>query len=361
MKHFFFVGTYTEPILFGTGEVFTGKGKGIYLCSFENGKIQVIDIISQRNPSFLCVDEKNYRIYAVNEMKEYLGEFGGGVTEISYNLKGEFKVESTFNTGGTDPCHVALSPNGKFLSIANYASGSLCVFPVGEDGSVLPDKKVFYHEGHSIHPVMQKGPHTHATIFSRIDNKMFVPDLGIDKVVCYSYEGSEVHLDLENTIETCEGSGPRFGEFSPDNKHFYIMNQLGSSVTHFLYKNGSMIEKDTVSTISDDYTDENMCAELHITPNGKYLYASNRGHDSITAFSINVDGSLSFIERQSCMGKTPRNFKITPDGQYILVGNQDTDSIAVFLINADGKLNYLSLKSFPTPVCIRFLKNTTFI
>ena len=360
MKQYFCVGTYTEPILFGTGEVFTGKGEGIYLCSFENGKIQVINSISQRNPSFFCIDEKNQKIYTVNEMKEYLGEFGGGVTEITYNLKGEMREDKTYNTGGTDPCHIALSPNGRFLSVSNFANGSVSVFPVGDDGSVLPNKKVFNHEGDSIHPVRQKGPHAHSTVFSPSDNKMYVPDLGIDKLVCYSYNGMEVSSDPESTIDTYKGSGPRFGEFSSDGKHFYLINEIGSSVTHFLYDNGAMITKETVSTLPDDYTGENICSDLHISPNGKYLYASNRGHDSICVFSIGDDGGLSFIERQSCRGKTPRNFTITPDGEYMLIGNQDRDTFAVFKINTDGTLSFFDITDFPTPVCIRFFKETLF-
>ena len=157
MKQFFCLGSYTEPILFGTGEVFQGKGKGVSICRFEDGLIETVSTLSVRNPSFVCIDEERRKLYAVNEMKEYGGAFGGGVTQIGYSPDGGMRVEADFNTGGTDPCHIEIAPNGRFLSIANFASGAVSVFARDEAGNLLAEKTVFQHQGHSVHPV-QAGP-----------------------------------------------------------------------------------------------------------------------------------------------------------------------------------------------------------
>ena len=137
MKQFFCLGSYTEPILFGTGEVFQGKGKGVSICRFEDGLIETVSTLSVRNPSFVCIDEERRKLYAVNEMKEYGGAFGGGVTQIGYSPDGGMRVEADFNTGGTDPCHIEIAPNGRFLSIANFASGAVSVFARDEAGNIL--------------------------------------------------------------------------------------------------------------------------------------------------------------------------------------------------------------------------------
>lgn len=349
---YFFVGTYTEPILFGTGQVFHGKGAGLYLCSFSQGEIAVIETLPLRNPSFLCVDTEWRRIYAVNELKEYLGEFGGGVTEVFYSDAGKMTERQTFATGGTDPCHIIVSPRRDFLAISNFASGSLTVFPLDGEGAIVPERQIFQHEGTSVHPVRQKGPHAHSAIFAD-DDTLFVPDLGIDQLVGYSCKEGILPAP-EITVPVTPGSGPRFGEFSADGKHFYLINEIGSSITHFEWNNRAMTQCGTVSTLPGDFSGNNICSDLHITPDGRYLYASNRGHDSLAVFGIEPNGSLRFIDRVSCGGKTPRNFAIDPAGEYVLVGNQDSDTIVTFLIRADGRLDFVSETPFPTPVCIRF-------
>ena len=354
MRQYICVGTYTEPILFGTGEVFKGKGEGIYICTFEEGTIYVKEKLSLRNPSFFCIDERRRRIYTVNEMKEYNGEFGGGVSEVTYDAEGMMKFESSFCTGGTDPCHIDMHPDGRFIAIANFANGSVSNFRLTEDGSLSSDRKVFTHQGSSVHPIRQKGPHAHSVIFTD-DGKMLVPDLGTDELVAYRCDADGISEDTENTIKLAKGSGPRFGEFSPDGKHFYLINEIGSSVTHFVREKDRLEEKETVSTLPEDCSVDNICSDLHITSDGKYLYASNRGHDSIAHFSLD-EGRLHFVERVPCGGKTPRNFCIDPEDKYLLVGNQDSDTIVTFAIQQHGKLKVVSETAFPTPVCIKFFK-----
>ena len=360
MKQFFCLGTYTEPILFGTGQVFQGKGKGVSICSFEDGVIQEISVLGQRNPSYICIDETRNKIYTVNEMKEYLGEFGGGVTQIRYDEKGTLCEERTFNTAGTDPCHIALAPNGKFVSIANFASGSVSVFPVDAQGNLQEKKTTYQHKGSSVHPVRQKGPHAHGTVFSEKDNLMLVPDLGIDTVVAYRYDGESVTAVPAENMTVRPGSGPRFGEFSKDHQHFYLINEISSQILHYALQDGAWCALDCIQTLPKDFNGDNICSDLHLSPNEKYLYASNRGHDSIVVYRIEKDGSLCFIQRESCGGKTPRNFCIDNSGGYLLVGNQDSDNITVFSIGTDGTIAQQRQFAFGSPVCIRFFQKTVF-
>ena len=372
MKKYFGVGTYTEPILFGTGEVFQGKGKGLYICSFEDGDLELVSVLPLRNPSFFCFDSSKRKIYTVNEAKEYNGHFGGGITEVSVAKDFTMKAEASFCTGGTDPCHIALSPNGRFVAVANFASGSMSAFRLSESGSLIPCLLLSQHEGSSVHPVRQKGPHAHSVIFDN-SNRFFVPDLGIDKLVSYKYSdsvepanGFSIELEADKdvlskavsvkAVSVKAGSGPRYGEFSSDYKHFYLINEIASSVTHFTYEKGFFTEIQEVSTLPEDFNGDNICSDLHLSADGSSLYASNRGHDSLAVFSIDKkDGSLKRIGIVPCGGKTPRNFCIEPSGKFILVGNQDSDNITVFKVNAEGLPEKYKTFDFPSPVCIRFL------
>ena len=355
MKQYFALGAYTEPILFGTGEVFQGKGRGIALCSLEEGRIEILGEIPVRNPSFLCVDESNRKIYAVNEMKEYLGEEGGGLTQLSYTGDFTMTVEGTWNAGGKDPCHIALSPDRRFLAISNFASGSVTTFPVDGRGNVDGSgRKVIQHSGSSVHPVRQKGPHAHSCVFHRDTPLLFVPDLGIDKVVVYDCSGGTLSADEGRTITVPPGCGPRYGEFSRDGGHFYLIDEISSQVMHFTGREGRLSLRQTVNTLPGDFSGNNICSDLHLSPDGSMLFASNRGHDSIVSYRVEKDGDLTFLARQSCGGRTPRNFAVDPSGSHLLVGNQDSDLISVFRIQPDGRLEMINNWNTGSPVCIMF-------
>lgn len=356
MKQYFAVGTYTEDILFGTGEVFHGKGKGIVLCEFEDGRIRVINELETRNPSFLCIREDKKKLYAVNEMKEYQGEFGGGVTQVSYEAGGKMRIEASYPTKGTDPCHIIVSPDNTFLSVANFASGSITVYPLDDEGNIAAEGRLYQHEGSSVHPVRQKGPHAHSSVFAPDRKRMYVPDLGTDKVVAYDYEGGVVVRAEQDCVNVQPGSGPRFGEFDKAGRHFYLIDEISSQVQHFRYEEGVMIPMETVETLPEDYAGDNICSDLHLTPDGKWLFASNRGHDSLVCYQIREDGSLDYHYRVGSGGRTPRNFAIDPLGRYLLAGNQDSDNITVFAIEEDGKLTQVSQIAMGSPVCIRFFE-----
>lgn len=360
MKQYFAVGTYTEPILFGTGEVFVGKGKGISICEFEEGTIRELKELCVGNPSFLTLDEERKKIYAVNERKEFRGEYGGGVTQITYDDAGNMRVEQELPTRGTDPCHIDLSPGKEFLSIANFADGTVTVYSLDGDGNILAPCRIFEHRGESVHPIRQRGPHAHSVIFAPDENLIFVPDLGLDVVKCYRFEKNAIEPDPAHEVVVAPGSGPRFGEFGKGNGHFYLIQEIGSQVTHYRYSGGDMIEGETVGTLPESFREDNICSDLHITPDGRYLYASNRGHDSLVCYRLDESGCMQFAHRQSCGGRTPRNFVIDPTGRYLLVGNQDSDNITVFAIKDDGYLDQVNQIAFGSPVCLRFFKDTVF-
>ncbi len=355
MKQYFLTGTYSEPILFGTGEVFAGKGKGIYLCALEDGRVEILSCLSLLNPSFLAIDEKKRHIYAVNEGKEFQGNYGGGLTDIVFDEQGRMQVLSAFPTGGTDPCHVAVSPDGKFVAVANYADGKVSVFPLDETGAVQDGRILFQHEGHGVNTARQEGPHAHCVLFDG-EGGMLINDLGIDTIKAYELRGTQVVPRPERDVTLLPGSGPRSGEWSGDGKHLYVTSELACAVTHLVKTPDGMKEMETVSSLPENESADTICADVHLSPDGRFLYASNRGHDSLTVFALQEDHSPVYLDCIPCGGKTPRNFAIEPQGEYLLAGNQDSDNIVIFRILEDGRLQQTADVSFPTPVCIKFFK-----
>jgi len=355
MRSYFLTGTYSEPILFGTGELVQGKGEGIYLCALEDdGGAVILKTLKLGNPSFLDIDETRRHIYAVNEMKEFGGAYGGGLTDILFDEEMNMTVAASFETGGTDPCHVAVSPDGRHVAAANFGDGKVTVFELDESGSILPERTVFAHAGHSVDPHRQGGPHAHSILFSPDGLQLFVPDLGLDMLKAYRVTDTGILPDPGGDIPLSSGSGPRAGEWSADGQNLYVIHELDSSITQLHRENGRLTAASRVSAIPEGCTGPNDCADLHLTPDGKYLYASNRGSNTLAIFRVGEDGSLAPAGTVPCGGKTPRNFAIDPSGRWLLIGNQDSDRITVFAIEQDGQLRQVSELSVPTPVCIRF-------
>ena len=358
MKRHLCIGTYTEEILFGTGELFRGKGRGLLIGTFQDGTIEITASAKTLNPSYVCVNERDRKIYTANEAKEFAGEWGGGVSQFPYEFAeggGEIVCgEASFCVGGTDPCHIVLAPDKKALIVSNFASGSISLFPIKADGTIGGGKKVFTHQGKGPDPVRQKGPHAHSGIFSPDGRMLYVPDLGIDRVKAYAYQDGEILPAPERDVVLEAGSGPRFGEFSGDGKHFYLISELASQVVHFTCEKQELVRRETVSTLPENFDGYNICSDLHLTPDGRHLYASNRGHDSLACYRVEADGSLRLEQIISSGGKTPRNFCISPDGAFLLAGNQDSDNIALFAIQPDGCLKPRGEVGLGTPVCIKF-------
>lgn len=362
-KEYFYAGTYTQPILFGTGEVFQGKGKGIYYLELDKktGCLSIAGVTEGvDNPSYLCISADKKYLYAVNELKEFRGKDTGAVSAFSVDMAtGVLRFLNSRPTGGTDPCHVNINAAQTHVYVSNFMSGSVSVFPIRKDGSLDEMSGFVQHTGSSAVAGRQDGPHAHSLVFDRNQKYAFVPDLGMDKLMVYKTDfikGDLVPADPPY-LKLPPGSGPRHLEFHPGGRICYLVGEIASSVSLLCYdeEHGSFETVQTVDTVPTECKKDNICADIHISPDGRYLYCSNRGHDSLTVFSVDRrDGTLSFRERVPCGGRTPRNFAIDADGDYLLAGNQDTDNIAVFRINHEnGRLTLVNVLALPSPVCIR--------
>lgn len=358
-----YVGTYTCPIRFGTGEILEGKGDGIYLLEFNlnTGKLRTIQTVTGVvNPSYLVLSKKNNCLYAVNELKEFQGEASGSVSAFRVSqMDGALSFINMQATGGTDPCFVEVNLNGTHLYVCNFMSGSLCVYPLEVDGAIGLPAQFIQHEGSSVNPKRQSGPHAHSLIFSPDGRYAFVPDLGLDKIVTYKVEhDTQLLIEPPTYFPTDPGAGPRHGTFDIKGRYFYVINELNCTVLVLEYnaENGSFTKLQTLSSLPEGVNvSDSTGADIHITPNGTYLYVSNRGHNSLVFYSIDQkSGLLSYAGYQLCEGKTPRNFAIDPTGHYLLCANQDSDNIVVFEISYDtGKLKEKSQITIPTPVCVK--------
>ena len=363
-KTFVYVGTYTEPIKFGSGQIIQGKGEGIYLLELDlyTGVLNHIrTFVDIKNPSYLAINKKKDYLFVVNELKEFQGKPSGSVSSYTISKSnGELTYVNMQPTNGTDPCHVVENPEDTHIYVSNFMSGSVCVFPIRPDGSIDEHSQFIQHEGSSVDPNRQSGPHAHSLVFSLDGQFAFVPDLGLDKLLIYkTYINSQLLVEAAQPFfKTQSGAGPRHCTFSPGGEYCYLINELDCTIIVLSYnkKKGSFVKIQCVSSLPEGVSvPSNTCADIHITPNGIYLYGSNRGHNSLIIYKINKQtGLLDYIGCQSCGGEIPRNFSIDPTGVYLICANQDSDDIVVFEIDAEtGLLSEISKINIPTPVCVK--------
>lgn len=368
-----FVGTYTEPILFGSGNVLEGKGDGIYAfdMDLQSGSITTRGTIEGiRNPSYLTCSSDSRFLLCVNELKDDNGTSGGTVSSLvlaegTDTAPGRSnplaRRISTQPTDGADPCYLTLDRSGAFLFTANYMSGSVCVHPLSPTGELGAMSDFRQHRGSGPNTARQTGPHAHAVSISPDNRFVFVPDLGIDTVLAYEFDAGDGRLgdrpDL--AITTAPGAGPRHLVFSPDGRFAYLINELNSTITSYQYDAdaGQLSEECLVSTLPDDYTEASSGAHIAVSPCGRFVYGSNRGHDSIAVFRVE-EQSGRLIPAGHCFsgGRCPRNFAIDPSGTLLVVANQDSDLLTVFTIDRnDGTLHLTDSRiPVPTPVCVVF-------
>lgn len=353
-----FVGTYTMPIRFGTGQVLEGKGEGIYRVAFdeENCGLWTEEVYEGiDNPSYLALSPDGRCLYAVNELKEYEGQTGGSVSAFRIEESGGLRLLNVLPTKGEDPCHVVVDAAGRNLYVANFMSGSIAAYGLEEGGSLQEMHGFFQHEGRSLRDDRQAGPHAHSVTLTPDGCLALAPDLGLDRVEAYRVgDDGRLEPDGSRGRSLPPGFGPRFCTFSSDGHFCYLINELACSITVFVCDRDFCLRPiQTVSSVPGQPEDgKDLCAHLALTPDGKFLYSSNRGHDSISAFRVEPDGSLAFLCNQSCGGKTPRHFCITPSGRFLLCGNQDSDNITCFFVGEDGIPEYRTQLQVPTPVCI---------
>lgn len=362
-----FVGTYSEPILFGTGQVLQGQGEGIYAFSFDAaaGAAAPLAVTGNvRNSSYLAFDPSRRFLYCVNEFKEYEGQASGAVS--AFRLEGDTGRLAYLNTKasrGTDPCHLVVDATGSFVLVANFASGSVCVLPVEADGSLGDSCEFVQHRGSSVDPKRQAGPHAHAVTLDRENRFLFVPDLGLDRVIIYDFDDETGRLapnPSQPWIATAPGAGPRQVVMHPHLAFAYLINELNSTMTAFAYdaRRGVLTELQTLPMLPKDFTGHSTCAEVQIAPDGRFLYGSNRGHDSIAIFAVDQGtGTLKPVGHESTRGKIPRNFEVSPDGAFLAAANQDSNTVVLFRIAPEsGTLAPTgSVVEAGTPICVRFL------
>ena len=322
-------------------------------------KLNAVDGLS--NPSFLKIHPNGKYLYTVNEVSTFDGKKSGGVTAFALDVNGgKLNKINQQPSGDTGPCHLTVDATGKYVLVAHYGGGSTSVLPIKIDGSVGAVVSQIKHKGSSVHS-RQKAPHAHAVHVGPNNKFAFAPDLGIDKVLVFSFD-EKTGAIAETKFDGAKlepGSGPRHFGFHPDGKFAYVINEIKQTVTAFRYnaKRGRLRTLQTLSTVPHP-VDGNSTAEVLVHPTGQFLYGSNRGHNSIAIFRINEkNGKLTALGHESTRGSTPRNFGIDPTGQFLLAANQQSDNVAVFRINQDtGKLKFTGNEiKLSKPVCVRMI------
>lgn len=344
-----YVGTYTSA-----------DSKGIYSFRFDDssGKLTPIGLAAETsNPSFLAVSPDRRFLYAANENST------GTISAFSIDSShGELKLLNVVSSRGSGPCHIAIDKTGKWLFVANYNSGRVAALPVHADGSLGEATAEFQHSGSSVNPQRQIGPHAHSVNVAPDNRFVLVADLGLDQIVTYRIEAAKGLAPAGPPfVKIAAGSGPRHLVFSPKGHFAYAVNEMLGTVTAFQYAsaNGILKEIQTISTLPAGFSGANSSAEIAVDPSGKFLYASNRGPDSIAIFLIDpATGLLTSAGFTPTGGKTPRNFAINPTGKFLVAANQDSGNIVVFRIDPKtGGLTPIGIDArVPSPVSIVFVR-----
>jgi 6-phosphogluconolactonase len=354
-----YVGTYTAS-----------SSKGIYSFRFDptTGQFKAIGVAAELpNPSFLATDPQHRFLYAVTEMGPEPGaddyKKNGFVSSYSIDRKtAALAFLNKVDAGGGGSCHLIVDKTGKMLFVANYGSGNVASFAIKADGSIGERTGFYQHSGSSVDPARQKGPHAHAVVLSPDNRFLFVPDLGTDQVEIYRVDAQKGTFAPNDpaSAQVKAGYGPRHFTFGHGAKYAYALCEMGSSVAVFSYNpaKGSLTPVQTISNLPDDFKGEDNSAEIEVDRSGRFLYASNRGNDSITVFAIDpAKGTLTKVEVVPTQGKTPRNFALDPTGKYLIAANQDSNSMVVFSVDPkDGRLKPSGQAlDTPSPVDILFV------
>lgn len=346
--YYLLVGTYTD-----------GKSTGIYVYKFNTEKITFTyqSEVKSENPSYLAISKNQKFVYAVNEN----GEHKGAVSSFSFDkANGQLHFFNTQLSEGDHPCYVTVDASGKNVIAANYSSGNIAVFKTKTDGSLTPIAQNIVHQGKGIVADRQEKAHAHSANFTPDGNYVLAADLGNDRLYQYKFDSvkKEVLSEAKPAFYTLQpGSGPRHFEFHPNKKYCYLLNELTGKVAVYNWSNNNLKLIQTITSDSTAGVGNKGSADIHLTPNGKFLYTSNRAKaNDITVYKVGNDGKLSMVEHVK-VGLHPRNFTIDPSGKLLLVANRDSNTIQVFKINASsGKLEKTDvILSIDKPVCLKMV------
>jgi len=349
-----YVGTYTS-----------GKSEGIYLYSLNltSGELKRIDVTKNvKDPSYLAIAPNRRRLYAVNELEDFGGKKSGGLSAFAIDQRtGSLRLLNQQPSLGGAPCYVVVDQTGKFVLVANYSGGNVAVLPIRRDGSLGEATDLKQDSGSSINAERQEGPHAHCIVLDPTNQFAYACDLGTDKIMIFKFDARRGKLIPATTpwVQVKPGGGPRHLTFHPRAEYAYVIKELHATVTAFARDRvqGGLKEIQTIATLPADFSGADTGADIHVSPNGRFLYCSNRGHDSIAAFRIDQrSGRLDFIAHQPTGGKTPRNFAIDPTGAFLLVANQNSDNIVSFRLDPEtGRLSATGhVAEVPSPVCLKF-------
>ncbi len=349
------IGTYTET-----------KSKGIYAYRLDgaSGSLAALGLAGETvSPSFLAIHPNRRFLYAANEAGS--GGKSGKVSAFSIDLAGgKLSLLNQQPSEGSGPCHLVVDSAGKAVLVANYGSGSIAALPIQPDGRLGPASAAIQHKGSSIDPQRQEGPHAHCILTDPANRFALACDLGLDKVLVYRFDAAKGSLAANDPASASvkPGAGPRHLAFHPNGRFVYVINEIQCTMSAFGYnaERGELKALQTISTLpaGEERKASYSTAEVEAHPNGKFLYGSNRGHDTIVVYSIDAQtGKLALVEHQSTRGRTPRNFGIDPTGTWLLAANQDSDTVVVFRIDAkSGRLTPTGNSvPVPAPVCVKFV------
>lgn len=355
-EQFILVGTYTKK----EGHV-DGKAKGISILKMDaaTGTLTPQALVEGIiNPSFVTFSPDGNFVYAVSETGDDVGPSG---TVQAFSVDPQTKAMTKLNeqiTHGFAPCHVNIDREARCVFVANYVGGVVAIYPIKEDGSLAPASDVKKLVGKGPHGE-QQASHPHAVMLSPDERFAFVPDKGSDKIWAFEidYANGKLNPSKQPFTKVKAGSGPRHMVFHASGKFAYAINELNASITAFRYDSlsGGLTEIQNITTLPADFKDWNACADIHLLLDGRFLYGSNRGHNSIAIYSVDqATGMLQVIGHESTHGEVPRNFMIAPGGDFLYVANQNSDNIAHFKVDREtGKLNYIGETKTPTPVCLK--------
>ena len=352
-----YVGTYTS-----------GKSEGIYLCSLNltSGELQhVATTKGVKDPSFVAVAPSQRYLYAVNELEEFAGKKSGAVSAFAIDQHtGDLSFLNQQPSLGGAPCYLDVDRSGRFVLVANYAGGNVAVLPIRSDGKLGEATDLKQDHGSSINTERQDAPHAHCVVLDPAQRFAYSCDLGTDKIMIYRFDKRRGRLNPNHKpwVQAKPGAGPRHLTFHPDGKYAYVVNELHATITAFAHNrdSGKLVELQTIATLPADFTAANTSADIHLSPDGRFVYASNRGHDSIATFEVNSgNGTLALIGHDSSGGRTPRNFAIDPTGSFLLVANQNSNNIITF--RRDRRTGRLTptghAAEVPSPVCLKLTKS----
>ena len=350
---FAYIGTYTRD-----------GSEGIYICHYnpDTGALAEVGVAKSNNSSFLALHPTGQYLYAINEAGDYQGEKAGDLSAFSINrTTGALTFLNQLSTQGAAPCHVCVTNDGTCAIVVNYSGGSTCAFELATDGSLKTVSTFIQHTGSSIHPKRQEGPHAHSANLDAQNCFVYVADLGLDKVLIYKVNNGKLTPANPAFVTVTPGQGPRHFDFHPNGKYAYLINEIGNTVCAYTCNatTGALTEIQNIPTLPNSFSGNSHTADIHVSPDGKYLYGSNRGHNSIVIYAIDqATGKLTLVGHEPTGGDNPRNFAIDPAGNFLLVANQNTHTIVSFRIDkTSGKLQATGQEiRVPRPVCIKFLQ-----